>query len=104
MSKFIPLIVDSNGAPPEGTPYRVETTRQYAAFYAFGTFDGATVGLEWSTEIGGVYTPFIADGIPVATAIPIDLIAIKLPQSLYIRSNITNPGASTLITLGYFDG
>lgn len=104
MSKFIPLIVNSNGVPPNGTPYRVETTRQYAPFYAFGTFDGATVTLEWATEIGGVYVPFIADGAPVATTIPIDLIALKLPQNLYIRTNVGTPGAGTSITFGYFDG
>ena len=101
MSKFIPIIVD--GASGTSTPYRVETNRQFAPFYAFGTFDGATITLEWSTEAAGVFIPFIVNAAPLSLTEPIDLVATKLPQDLYIRTNITAPGGSTSITLGYYD-
>lgn len=101
MSKFISLDVNNSGGI--GTPYRVESTRSPAFFIIFGVFNGATIELQWGTELTGAYFPFQLDGVDLISTIPLNGAFIKLPQNLFLRTNLTNPGAGTLISFGYFD-
>jgi hypothetical protein len=68
----------------------------YGVVEALGTFDGCTVTLEMSTDMGtswtevGGYTTFVSAGKGL----------FRLPSGVQLRGSVTDAGASTEISLG----